>query len=116
MTTYATGLNLTGSTKTYTGGTNTSTTTGPLGPLGPVTAAGNPFNATKGVTVPSITKSGPANQTPHAALVAVGGELLFVVIAVVIANTGPKAATAMVALFGLLWLLYLINHFDSTGG
>lgn len=79
------------------------------------TAKANPFNSTAGgLVAPGVSQpvAGSAH-TPHGALVAVGGEVIFVIIATVIANTGPKAATAMVALFVVLWLLFLINHYSG---
>ena len=37
-------------------------------------------------------------------------------ITAVIAGTGPKAAHAMVALWLLLWLVYLITKYTAKGG
>jgi hypothetical protein len=55
--------------------------------------------------------------TAHEALVQVGVELVAVAVAAVIADTGPKAGHAMVALWILLWLVFLITRAGkvSTG-
>ena len=50
-----------------------------------------------------------APSTPHDALEQIGLELVAVAITAVIAGTGPKAAHAMVALWLLLWVLFLIT-------
>jgi hypothetical protein len=51
------------------------------------------------------------NLTSHQALEQIGLELAAVAITAVIAGTGPKAAHAMVALWLLLWALYLITKY-----
>jgi hypothetical protein len=50
-------------------------------------------------------------STSHDALEQIGLELAAVAITAVIAGTGPKAAHAMVALWLLLWALYLITKY-----
>ena len=50
-------------------------------------------------------------STPRDALEQIGLELAAVAITAVIAGTGPKAAHAMVALWLLLWALYLITKY-----
>ncbi len=50
-------------------------------------------------------------STSHDALKQIGLELAAVAITAVIAGTGPKAAHAMVALWLLLWALYLITKY-----
>jgi hypothetical protein len=50
-------------------------------------------------------------STSHDALEQIGLELAAVAITAVIAGTGPKAAHAMIALWLLLWALYLITKY-----
>ena len=50
-------------------------------------------------------------STSHDALEQIGLELAAVAITAVIAGTGPKAAHAMVALWLVLWVLYLITKY-----
>ena len=50
-------------------------------------------------------------STSHDALEQIGLELAAVAITAGIAGTGPKAAHAMVALWLLLWALYLITKY-----
>lgn len=83
--------------------------TGPVGPSASVNNKANPFAAAPGV---GRATSGAASHTPRGALIAIGGEFVFVIIATVIANTGPQAGKAMIALFVLLWVLFLINHYS----
>ena len=52
-------------------------------------------------------------STPHDALEQIGLELAAVAITAVIAGTGPKAAHAMVALWLLLWVLFLITKYAT---
>jgi len=52
-------------------------------------------------------------STPHDALEQIGLELAAVAVTAVIAGTGPKAAHAMVALWLLLWVLYLITKYAT---
>ena len=54
-----------------------------------------------------------APSTPHDALEQIGLELVAVAITAVIAGTGPKAAHAMVALWLLLWVLFLITKYAT---
>ena len=52
-------------------------------------------------------------STPHDALEQIGLELAAVAVTAVIAGTGPKVAHAMVALWLLLWVLYLITKYAT---
>jgi hypothetical protein len=52
-------------------------------------------------------------STPHDALEQIGLELAAVAVTAVIAGTGPKAAHAMVALWLLLWVLFLITKYAT---
>ncbi|MGO9407828.1 MAG: hypothetical protein ACLP41_11230 [Acidimicrobiales bacterium] len=52
-------------------------------------------------------------STPHDALEQIGLELAAVAVTAVIAGTGPKAAHAMVALWVLLWVLFLITKYAT---
>ena len=54
------------------------------------------------------------NLTSHQALEQIGLELAAVAITAVIAGTGPKAAHAMVALWLVLWVLYLITRYTQV--
>lgn len=54
-----------------------------------------------------------AGHTAKGAVEAIAGEILFVIIASVIASSGPKAANAMLGLLGVMWVLLLINHFGG---
>ena len=49
--------------------------------------------------------------TAHQTIEQIGLELAAVAITAVIAGTGPKAAHAMVALWLLLWVMYLITKY-----
>jgi hypothetical protein len=53
-------------------------------------------------------------STSHDALEQIGLELAAVAITAVIAGTGPKAAHAMVALWLVLWVLYLITRYTQV--
>ena len=53
------------------------------------------------------------NLTSHQALEQIGLELAAVAVTAVIAGTGPKAAHAMVALWLLLWVLFLITKYKG---
>lgn len=53
-------------------------------------------------------------STPRDVLEQIGLELAAVAITAVIAGTGPKAAHAMVALWVLLWVLFLLTHYSTT--
>ena len=52
-------------------------------------------------------------STPREALEQIGLELAAVAVTAVIAGTGPKAAHAMVALWILLWVLFLITKYAT---
>jgi len=52
-------------------------------------------------------------STSHDALEQIGLELAAVAVTAVIAGTGPKAAHAMVALWLLLWMVYLITKYKG---
>ena len=52
-------------------------------------------------------------STPREALEQIGLELAAVAVTAVIAGTGPKAAHAMVALWLLLWMLFLITKYAT---
>ena len=52
-------------------------------------------------------------STPHDALEQIGLELAAVAVTAVIAGTGPKAAHAMVALWLLLWVLFLLTKYAT---
>ena len=52
-------------------------------------------------------------STPREALEQIGLELAAVAVTAVIAGTGPKAAHAMVALWLLLWMLFLITKYKG---
>jgi hypothetical protein len=52
-------------------------------------------------------------STPREALEQIGVELAAVAVTAVIAGTGPKAAHAMVALWLLLWVLFLITKYAT---
>jgi hypothetical protein len=52
-------------------------------------------------------------STPREALEQIGLELAAVAVTAVIAGTGPKAAHAMVALWLLLWMVYLITKYKG---
>jgi len=52
-------------------------------------------------------------STPREALEQIGVELAAVAVTAVIAGTGPKAAHAMVALWLLLWMLFLITKYAT---
>ncbi|MGB6814966.1 MAG: hypothetical protein WBE23_18855 [Candidatus Sulfotelmatobacter sp.] len=51
--------------------------------------------------------------SPHETFVQIGAELAAVAVTAVIAGTGPKAAHAMVALWLLLWAVFLITHYGN---
>ena len=52
-------------------------------------------------------------STPHDALEQIGLELAAVAVTAVIAGTGPKGAHAMVALWLLLWVLFLLTKYAT---
>jgi len=52
-------------------------------------------------------------STPHDALEQIGLELAAVAVTAVIAGTGPKASVAMVALWLLMWVLFLRTKYAT---
>lgn len=51
-----------------------------------------------------------ATYTAHQSLIEIGGEIVFVLVATVIAGSGPSAGRAMVFAIAGLWILWLISH------
>lgn len=60
------------------------------------------------------SKRDPAKA--HAALLAVGGELLLVGLLTLGAGTSDTAANATLAILAALWILWAIKHYSATGG
>lgn len=66
------------------------------------------------VGVLSKSANGKQLAAAHTSLVEIGGELVFVLVAVVIAGTGPGAGKAVVAAIAALWILWAIHHYGGT--
>lgn len=61
----------------------------------------------------SSSANAKAQQTAHATIVQLAGELVFVGVAVLLAGAGGKAGAIVVAVFTALWLLWLIKHYSK---
>jgi hypothetical protein len=63
----------------------------------------------------SLFSSGGNSQQAHSTLVVLGGELLFVAVAALLAGLSDGAGTAMSALVVALFVLWAVNHFGGAG-
>lgn len=86
-----------------------------IGGLGLI--AVNYWTGSQRAPVTSILSTQPSTQQlaqSHGALVEIGGEFLFVLVAVVLSGTSDGLGKALVAVIVALWVLWGINHYSKA--
>lgn len=72
------------------------------------------FGNDKGTVAAGLFSKGGDAASAHKALLTVGGEMLFVIVATVLAGASDSIGTVMAVLIVGLWILWAMHHYGPT--